>query len=548
MRKTISIILTSAIVVLLLSACSKDTSSGTGTAQNTQTADTAAHANHITTALASEPSSLDEARFLGIIDRTILFSVTEPLTRIENGIVTEAGAEKIDISDDGLTYTFTLRENYWSDGEKVTANDYLAGLQREAEPQNAFAFATDFFSIEGFEAVYNGEADADALGVSAPDEGTLVITLESTNPALLSSVDFFPVRSDMVEKYGDKYGSKAETILSCGPFTLDEWTHNSKLEFSKNEKYWDKENVKLDGFTNVIITDEGARMSSLENGSVDYGEVTAQEYADKFSKISDLQQISISTGRTAMVSFNCEDGVFSNRKIRTAFAVSLDRDTLTEVITGGIGSPAYALVPNDCVVGDLNFRDTVNELPGKTLADNNSDAKALLIEGMKEAGWGDDPSALKVKFSYGGADAVSRTYAELYQQMWQNALGVSVEIDCNETATHLANVKEGKYQIAAVSWGSTPEPSFQLSRFATPTGGQPRWINDEYVSLVNDGMAEMNDEVRLEKYKQAEALLIGEASISPVYFTANRTFAYNYVGGIPTGAFDTTAMKTMYIK
>lgn len=535
MRKIFALVLALVLVVSVLTACDST--------KNTEKKDA-----HITTILASEPSTLDMARFLGINDRTVLFSVTEPLTRIQDGVVVEAGAEKVDVSDDGLTYTFTIRENYWSDGQRVTANDYLVGLQREADPKNAFSFATDFFSIENFEAAFNGEVGIEEIGVSDPDDKTLVIKLVSANPAILSSVDFFPVRSDMVEQYGDKYGSEAETILSCGPFTLDSWVHESSMEFSKNDKYWDKDNVKLDGFTYSIITDEGAQMSSLENGSIDYATVDSQEYADKFAQNTDLQEITISTGRTAMVSFNCEDTVFSNQKIRTAFAVSIDRDALVEVITGGIGSAAYALVPEDGVVGDMNFRETVNSLPSKTLEEQNPGAKALLIEGMKEANLGDDPSALTVKLSYGGADATSRTYAELYQQMWQTALGVKVEIDFNETATHLANVKDGNYQIATVSWGSTPEPSFQLSRFATPTGGQPRWINEEYVGLVNDGMAEPDDNKRLEDYKAAEELLILGAAIAPCYYTANRTYAYKYVGGIPTGAFDTTAMKTLYIQ
>lgn len=532
MKKIIAIALVCLLAVSVLTACG-----------NTEKKDA-----HITTVLTSEPSTLDMARFLGINDRTVLFSVTEPLTRIQNGVVTKAGAEKYEVSDDGLTYTFTIRENYWSDGQRVTANDYLVGLQREADPKNAFSFATDFFSIENFEKAFNGEAKTTEIGVTAPDDNTLVIKLASANPALLSSVDIFPVRSDMVEKYGDKYGSEAESILSCGPFTLDSWTHESSMEFTKNEKYWDKDNVKLNGFTYSIITDVGAQMSSLENGSVDYATVDTQEYADKFAQNSDMQEITVATGRTAMVAFNCEDSVFKNQKIRTAFAISLDRDKLVEVITGGIGSAAYALVPEDGVVGDMNFRKTVNNLPSKNLEEKYKDAKALLAEGMKEAGLGEDTSALTVKLAYGGADAASRTYAELYQQMWQTALGVKVEIDFNETATHLANVKDGKYQIATVSWGSTPEPSFQLSRFATPTGGQPRWINEEYVGLVNDGMAEPDDSKRLEDYKKAEELLISEAAIAPAYYTANRTFAYNYVGGIPTGAFDTTGVKTLYIK
>jgi oligopeptide transport system substrate-binding protein len=166
---------------------------------------------------------------------------------------------------------------------------------------------------------------------------------------------------------------------------------------------------------------------------------------------------------------------------------------------------------------------------------------------MEELGLGSNPSDLKVKLAFGDTTANGRTYAELYQQMWQNSLGVTVDIDFNETATHLSNVNSGDYQIACVSWGSTVEPSFQLSRWATPQGGQSRWVNDKYVSLVSSAMENMDESKRLELYQQAEDLIISEAAIVPTYYTANKTFAYNYVGGIPTGAFDTTGMKTLYI-
>ena len=166
---------------------------------------------------------------------------------------------------------------------------------------------------------------------------------------------------------------------------------------------------------------------------------------------------------------------------------------------------------------------------------------------MEELGLGSDPAALTVTLSYGGTDATARTNAELYQQMWQSALGVTVEVSGNDSATHLANVREGSYQIATVTWGSTYEPQFQLSRWATPTGGQSRWVNEDYVGLVSGGSADTDDAGRLAAYQQAEALLIGEAAIAPTYYNESRTFAYNYVSGIPENPFDTTGMKTLAV-
>ena len=220
---------------------------------------------------------LDVARFLGIVDRNLFANLKEPLTRIKDGEVTGAGAESWEISDDGLTYTFHLRENHWSDGQKVTAQDYVTALQRQCDPANAFAFTSDYADIKNFDAIAKGEADASSLGATAPDENTLVIELERVNVSLLSSTEFFPDRADIAQQHGDTLGTEAEKTPCCGPFLLKAWTHNSSLELAKNENYWDAENVSLEKVTYHIIPDENAQLASLENGSLDYLGVSTPE-------------------------------------------------------------------------------------------------------------------------------------------------------------------------------------------------------------------------------------------------------------------------------
>ena len=525
MKKTIRLVLALTVVLSLFAAIPV----GAG-----------AEGQTINALITSAPSTLDCARFLGIIDRNILHSITEPLTRIENGIVTPAGAESWTVSDDGLTYTFTLRENRWDDGERVTAGDYVYALRREADPKNAWSFASDFFSIANFEAAFNGEAALSEIGAAAEDDSILIITLNAPNPAFLSTVDIFPCRESNVEAFGDSYGSEAGTVSSCGPFKLDTWVHNSELSFSRNAQYWDAEHVQLDGFTDQIIPDESAQMASLENGSLDYATVSTPEYAAKFDARDDLYVLNITTDRTAMIVFNCEDPVLSSAKIRQAFSLALDRELIIEITNGGLGSPAYGLVPTVCYVGDVNFREATKE---PLLAFLGNDPAALLLKGMEEAGLGSDPSKLTLKFTWRDTSATGRTYAELYQQMWEDALGVKIEIDFNESA--LASIREGNYQIGSVCWGSTYEPLFQLSRWST--GGQSRWVSADYAALVSEGSASMDDAARLAKYQQAEAMLVTEAAIAPTYYNATQTYAYTHVGGIPTNPFDTTGMKTFFI-
>ena len=266
--------------------------------------------SYINCLINGEPSTLDLAKFMQVYDRSVLQNILEPLTRIQDGVVVGAGAESWTVSDDGLTYTFKLRENSWSDGQPVVAGDYLYALQRQADPANAWPLASDMYSIAGFEDIFSGNADMSTLGVEAPDDSTLIITLRTADSAFLSNTDIFPCRQDWVEEYGDTYGVDADKIIGCGPFNLVEWVHSSSLTFEKNDSYWDADSVKLTKFTFYIMNDTNARMSSFENGSLDYVNVSNSEYIQKFSGNTSLVSKQVSAARTFMIVFNCEDEVF----------------------------------------------------------------------------------------------------------------------------------------------------------------------------------------------------------------------------------------------
>lgn len=501
--------------------------------------------SYINALLNSEPSSLDVAKFLDTYSRSVMYNILEPLTRIQNGVVAGAGAETWEVSEDGLTYTFHLRDNKWSDGQAVVAGDYLYALQCQADPANAWPLASDMFSIVGFEDIFGGNADMSTLGVTAPDDKTLVVTLNSADTGFLTNTDIFPCRKDYVEQYGDQYGADADKVIGCGPFVLKEWNHSSSLVFEKNDQYWEADAVKLTKYTSHIMEDMNAKMSSFENGSLDYINVSNIDYINKFSADSSLNSKKQSAARTFMIVFNCEDSVFSNQKIRLAFSLALDRETMAEIITGGTGTAATGLVPEECNVGSINFREAAGDVIGK-LQNENPDVKALLIEGMEEAGLGSDPSALTVKFAWGATTADARTYSELIQQMWQEALGVNVELEFNDSSTHMSNINSGNYQMASTSWGANPEPWFQLSRWANAKGGQSRWVNEEYTKLVKQGVSAQDETERTELYRQAEEMLLSEAAIAPCYWTGSIRFSYSYVKNFSDNVFDTTGMKYLY--
>ena len=495
--------------------------------------------------LHSEPNILDVARFLGTADRYVFYNTLEPLVKLENGVIVEAGAETYDISADGLTYTFKLRENYWSDGKKVTSEDYATALRRQADPANAFAFASSYYSIENFEAASKGEVDVSEIGVETPDESTLILHLGVCEPALLSSTQFFPDRADLADTHGDSYGTEADKVPSCGPFILTYWVHNSSLTLKKNEKFWDAENVILETIECSIIPDSNAQYASFENGSIDYMTVSDLDYRAKFEARDDMVSEQYVAGRTSMIIFNCQDPITSNMKIRQALSIAIDRELIVEVIANGNGNPAYGMVPTVCSVGPYIFRDEVEE-PLLELMDQ--DPKALLIEGMEELGLGNDPSKLTLTLSWGNTTATGRTYAELYQQMWQEALGCVFELEFFDSASAMSNYANGDYQIASVSWGCNPEPQFQLSRWSTKTGGQSHWINEEYCNLVSKAASTVDDKARLDTFAEAEKMIIQEAAIAPTYYNLVTRFAYDHVGGLMgTNSLDNVGYKNMFI-
>lgn len=493
------------------------------------------------TAIGSEPNVVDVVRFIGIADRNVFYNVLEPLTRISGGVVVPAGAESWEVSEDGLVYTFHLRENHWSDGKKVTSYDYANALYRQAEPGNAFAFASDIFCLKGFEEVFKGEAESSELGIETPDEDTLVLYLDEPSPALLSTFDFYPEREDYVEKYGDRLGTDAESVASCGPYSLSGWVHNSELSFVKNEEYWDADNVLLESLTWMVISDTAAQYAAFLSGEIDYLELSDIDNITALERDGSYIEERIPGTRTYMLVLNGNDGLFQNEKVRLAFSLAAGREGIAEDLFNSLMTPAYGLVPPTCSVGSRLYREAAGE-PLRELC--SEDPVELLKEGLEELGLEPDPSKLTVELSLGSTSASMKLQGEYYQQMFQEALGVTVSLSMNNSTTHLANIRQGKYQMGMASWGADLEPQFQLTRFVG--GGQHKKANPVFDELTLSAVVEIDEDERLEKYAAAEKELIQSAMIIPLYYSGIVRFSYPYVRGLWTNEFDNTSFKTVY--
>lgn len=505
--------------------------------------------------LSSEPTTLDSVTGNDTYSSSILTNAMEPLTRLAEkdgeNVREGAAAESWESNEDGTVWTFHLRDNKWSDGQPVTANDYVYAITRVLTPETGSPNSWLLTCVKNANAVLAGEMDPSELGVKAIDDKTIEFTLESSTPYFLALTDtrvMMPQRQDIVEQYGESYGAEASNMVYNGPFKLETWTHNSELILVKNDQYWDAENVNLQTINYKIMNDENTIFNSFTNGSIDSCGCGTPEWMQKFEAMENVDYIHYTSPAVRFNFYNTKDELFQNANIRNAFTLALDREDIVNTIYFGTMAPAYGWVPDGVSVGDQGiYREKVEE-PLKAMV-GSEDPKELLLKGMEELGLGSDPSTLEVTFSLGGVDQWMKNYGEYYQQTFKNVLGVNVVLDFNEWGTFQSKVNSGDYQMGYMSWGIDYNDPYSMLAVMYSTSGNINtgWVNEEYDALLDQAAVEMDDAKRLELYKQAETILFEEGPLCPVVNEAANTFRYNYIKNSNTMPFTSTGLKYAYV-
>ncbi|WP_138205024.1 peptide ABC transporter substrate-binding protein [Haloimpatiens lingqiaonensis] len=505
--------------------------------------------------LGAEPKTLDPSKGTDIYAAWILAETMEGLTRLEQedgkDVVKAAGAEKWEHNEDGTVWKFYLRDYNWSDGKKVTAEDFIYSVKRTLDPKTGAPYANLLYVIKNGAAINEGKAPLDSLGMKALDEKTLEITLESPCPYFFQityNKTFVPQRKDIVEKYGDKYGAEPDTMVYCGPFNIKSWTHNSEMVLEKSDKYWDKKSVKLEKVNMKIIKDESAAYNSLYSGSLDLGGVSKKEWIEKFDKTGKFNNLQGYKPGASYIFFNTKDKLFKNANVRKAFSIGVTRDDLCDVIFKGRQKPAYGWVPPTVLVNDKEFRAEADE-PIKNLIKENQDPKELLSKGLKELGMDPDPSKLTVTFLQAGTDQWFRTYAEYLQEMYKKTLGITLKTEYVEWPVFQKKTDEGKFELASMSMsGDYNDPNTFFDGFISATAYVPTfWKNEEYDKLTTEAQNIMDVAKRLDNYKKAEKILLyDDAVIAPTGFPTRNTYVYKYVKNLMTPLFGTTELKYTY--
>lgn len=515
MKKLVAALLAAALIVSL-SAC------GSSSKGNSDSNSSKAKISMVMT---SDPDTLDPGRADDDQKNQIVLETQETLVRLIDGKLTPAGAETYEQSDDGLVWTFHLRDNKYSDGTAVTAQDYVNSIRRVFDPEVNCHNAGIFYCIKGGEAFNTGSGSKEDVGAVAVDEKTLQITLTEPLPyfaQLLTFSNITPVpESKTAGAANSSYGATAQELSQCGPYYVSEWTRGSKVVLKKNPNYWDANNIKLEEVEMILAQDENTRQQLFDTGKIDILRNVRTEYVDSLkSKIDsgDVTLISDPQARNAYICFNNNDpnGVFTNEKIRKAFAIAFDRDSYASNVLKK-NKAAGGLIPYGMSIGTDEYRELYKEPMSELLS---QDPKALLAEGLKEIG--KEGQTLEVTFLQKNSDNETKVAAEYYQDQWQSKLGVKVNIEtASDNSSFNNQVSKGLYQVCETGWGADyNDPMTFFQCYTTGDGNNPAFFSDAtYDELVNACKIETDMAKRGDNFTKAEKILtVDKCGISPVTF------------------------------
>lgn len=492
----------------------KETPSGNAENEGTEEPDTQGESKELVVNVGPEPDTIDPALNSAVDGATLLIHAFEGLMGLdENGVPVEGAAEKYEISEDGLTYTFTLRDGLkWSDGQPLVAEDFVYAWNRAIDPETAADYEYMFDVIEGYE---DGK-----LNVEAPDDKTIVVKLKAVTPYFLELCAFptyFPVRKDIVEAEPDAWATKPDTYIGNGPYVMTEWVHDSHITFEKNQNYWNVGALGPDTIKFLLMSDDNAILAAFQNeeillaDSIPNDEIEAWKDREEFNIQGQLG--------TYYISFNTQREPLNDPRVRKALTLAIDREFICKNISQAGEQPAGAFVPIGLTDADptKEFREV-----GGNYYDPSAEAYEANLEEAKkllaEAGYPDGEGFPTLEYLY-NESTLHQKVGEAIQNMWAQ-IGVKIELASQEWNTFLNTRKNGEYDIARNGWlGDYNDPISFLDMWVTGSGNNDaQWSNEEYDALIAKIKASSDREERMKLMHQAEDIIFEESMLAPVYY------------------------------
>ncbi|TDM14571.1 peptide ABC transporter substrate-binding protein [Macrococcus bovicus] len=428
--------------------------------------------------------------------------------------VAEGDPEK---SKDGKTWTIKLNKDAkWSNGDPVTAQDFVYSWQRTLNPDTGAEYAYIMYDIKNAEDVNLGKKKPEELGVKAIDDHTLQIDLNTNVPyfqELLAFGTFYPQNQKFVEKQGKNFGIKADTTLYNGPFVLSEWNVEKNYVLEPNKNYWDKDKVKLKKINYAVVKDQQTAASLYTTGALDVVQLAAEQVSKyKNEKGFDAQL----EARTYFIRFN-QDKVpeLKNKNLRLAMAKSIDKEKYVEKLLNNGSKATDVLTPTEFVTGP-DGKDYVEGVKSPLNYDKE-EAKKLYEQAKKELG--------KDKFEFEyltyDQDTAKKDAEYVKEQIETNLPGVTLTIKQQPFKQKLSLESKMNYEIAFGRWGADyPDPMTYVDMFLTDgPNNETGWSNKEFDQLVKDAKGPLlaTPEKRWTTLQQAESILLEDAAIAPMY-------------------------------
>lgn len=452
------------------------------------------------------------------------------LRRDKNGdLQPDLAAKDIEVSDDGLTYTATLRDNLkWSDGSDLTAEDFVYTWQRIVDPKTAseYAYLVSDAHVLNAEEVINGTKSVDELGVKA-DGNKVIFTLSSPSPqfmSLLSFTNFMPQSKAFVEKTGDDYGTSSDKALYSGPYTVKDWNGtNGTFTLVKNKYYWDVKDVKNEKVNIQTIKKPDTAVQMYKDGQLDTASISGTEAIYNANK-SNKDVVDVPEATTAYLVYNQSGSVkaLTNTKIRQALNLATDREGIVKAAIDTGSKPATALVPYGLEKLPDGTDLTNYVAPGYSY--NEKEAAKLFKEGLAELG----TDSLTLTVTSDADSPVAKASVDYLKQTWEGALpGLTVEEKFVTFKQRLQDSKNQNFDVVMNVWGGDyPEGSTFYSLFTSNSSyNYGKLSSPEYDAAYEKAVTTdaLDPAAAAEDYKEAEKILYENADYNPIYFRSTES-------------------------
>ena len=449
-------------------------------------------------------------------------------------------AESYVESEDGLTYTFTLRDTTWSNGTPVTAADFVFAWQTaivNPEAEYAYLFTDGNANIANATEIFSPAEGATALaatdlGIKAIDDKTLEVTLTQRTPYFLSLMAFpvfFPVNEEFYTAQGENYAQTPENLIACGPFIMKEWVRDSKIVFEKNPTYWDADAVKVDGLVVNITADSSASAIAFEAGDVDFTKITSTQidtYADapEFTQILDgyLWYLQPNMGENAV------NPAMQNKNFRLALAYATSKEELCSTVLKDGSVPGNGFVPTLLAAGPdgKDFRATA----GDTYATDATKAQEYYAKALEELG----TDSISIELMYETADPAQTAATYIQGMLMANLPGLEVTMNAQSKEARIELQKDREFDVVLTRWGPDyADPTTYLNLMITGNSyNYGDWSSAEFDAIMEEAANTADLAARWDLLVQAEQIIVEDCPVISVFQVGGASLIAEGISGI----------------